>query len=149
MRIFLDNCCYGRPYDIQSSERIKSEAEAMVYIQRLITSKKIELATSYILHYENLKKTDIIKRDTIDSFIRKNRSIYIGIENIEKLTEITKEIMSTGIKTNDAYHVASAILANCKYFISVDDRLLKYNSDEIILVNSIEFVKIFGDDKNE
>ena len=91
----------------------------------------------------------IIKRDTIDSFIRKNRSIYIGIENIEKLTEITKEIMSTGIKTNDAYHVASAILANCKYFISVDDRLLKYNSDKIILVNPIEFVKIFGDDKNE
>ena len=79
----------------------------------------------------------------------KERLEEILTEFAEKLNEKVAKIMSTGIKTNDAYHVASAILANCNYFISVDDRLLKYNSDDIILVNPIEFVKIFGDDKNE
>ena len=40
----------------------------------------------------------------------------------------------------DAYHVATAIYAGCDYYISVDKRLLKYQSDEIYLVPPIEII---------
>ena len=149
MRIYLDNCCYGRPYDDQSSEKIKLESESIINIQELIKSKKIKLATSFMLHYENLKKKDIAKRKRIDKFLREYRETYIGIEYFDKLQESTKSIIETGIKEKDAYHVASAIIANCKYFLTVDERLLKYKSDEIILMNPIDFVKMLEAVKNE
>lgn len=43
MRIYLDNCCYNRPFDDQSQIRIALESQAKLYIQRLIVEKKIEL----------------------------------------------------------------------------------------------------------
>lgn len=49
-------------------------------------------------------------------------------------------IMNTGVKFKDACHVASAIYAGCKYFISTDKRLLKYQTDRIRLVTPIEFI---------
>ena len=48
--------------------------------------------------------------------------------------------MKTGVKYYDACHVASAILAECDYFITVDKRLLKFHSDKVRVVNPIQFV---------
>lgn len=50
-------------------------------------------------------------------------------------------IMKTGIKEKDAYHVACAVIAGCNYFITTDDRLLKYQSENIILVTPGEFIR--------
>ena len=50
------------------------------------------------------------------------------------------EIMETVVKYKDAYHVASAILAECDYIISTGKRLHKYKSDRLKLVNPIAFV---------
>ena len=47
--------------------------------------------------------------------------------------------MSTGIKFKDACHVASAILASADYFISTDYRLLKYVTDDIKIMNPLDF----------
>ena len=141
MRVYLDNCCYGRPYDDQANKRIISETQSILNIRKRIRNGDIELATSYILHYENNRKKNIDVRDKIAEFMSKNRSIHIGIDNVEKLTEMTAKIMKTGIKNNDAYHLASAILANCDYFLTTDDRLLKYQTNEIKLLNPVDFNK--------
>lgn len=53
---------------------------------------------------------------------------------------MASEIMKAGVKFKDACHVASAIYADCEYFISTDMRLLKYASKEIKMVTPIEFV---------
>ena len=83
-----------------------------------------------MLHFENNQRPDENQRDEITKFIKSYRKIHIGIDNTENLLESVKEIMSTGIKTNEAYHVASAIFANCDYFLTTDERLLN-----IILIN--------------
>lgn len=57
------------------------------------------------------------------------------------------EIMRTGVKYKDACHVASAIYAECEYFISKEARLLKYKSNEIKMVTPIEFVEAFRFEK--
>jgi hypothetical protein len=51
MRIYLDNCCFNRPFDDQNQIRINLEAQAKLYVQSLIKDDKIELAWSYILDY--------------------------------------------------------------------------------------------------
>ena len=55
MKVYLDNCCYNRPYDDQTQIRIHLETEAKLYIQEMIKLGKADLVTSYILEYENSK----------------------------------------------------------------------------------------------
>ena len=50
-------------------------------------------------------------------------------------------IMKTGIKQKDAFHIASAIYAECAYFLTTDDRLLKYENDKILIVTPCEFIR--------
>lgn len=49
--------------------------------------------------------------------------------------------METGIKYKDACHVASAILAECSYFLTTDKRLLKYKDEKIKIMNPIDFLR--------
>ena len=41
MKIYLDNCCFNRPFDDQSQIRIKLEAEAKLKIQSDIQDGKM------------------------------------------------------------------------------------------------------------
>ena len=54
MKIYLDNCCFNRPFDDQTQIRIKLEAEAKLQIQADILDKKFDLVWSYILEAENM-----------------------------------------------------------------------------------------------
>lgn len=55
MKIYLDNCCFNRPFDDQSQLRIRLESEAKLKIQEEIRAGKFHLVWSYILDYENSK----------------------------------------------------------------------------------------------
>ena len=55
MKIYLDNCCFNRPFDDQSQLRIRLESEAKLKIQEDIRAGKFQMAWSYILDYENSK----------------------------------------------------------------------------------------------
>lgn len=149
MRIYLDNCCYNRPYDDQSYMRIHLETQAKLYIQEMIKEKNFELVNSYMLEYENSKNRFISKKQAITKFIQDNESYYVGEEQIENVKEIAFSIMQTGVKEKDAIHVACAILARCDYFLTTDDRLLKYINEKILLVTPCEFVRIWEGYVNE
>ena len=53
MIVYLDNCCFNRPFDDQSSFIIYMETEAKLYVQDLIRKNEIKLAWSFVLDYEN------------------------------------------------------------------------------------------------
>ena len=55
LRIYLDNCCYNRPYDDQLQIRISLEAQAKIFIQNAIKLGKLELASSFVMRHENNK----------------------------------------------------------------------------------------------
>ncbi len=50
--------------------------------------------------------------------------------------------MKTGIKEMDALHIAAAIIGKADYFITTDVRLSKYKTNEINIINPIDFVRI-------
>ena len=140
MRIYLDMCCYNRPYDDQAQLKVFMETQSKLYIQKLIKEKQFELVASYMLRYECNNNPFEMRRNTILDFIHKNTFAYVGVERKVEIETKASEIMQTGIKFKDACHVASAIYAGCEYFISTDIRLLKYNTKEIKMVSQIEFV---------
>ena len=142
MRIYLDNCCLSRPFDDQKSMRIFLETEAKLFIQEQIKLGKLEIASSYILHFENMQCQLKIKRESVGEFLKLYSAIYIDITFAEHVKAKAEKFISAGIKQKDAYHVASAILAECDYFLTVDDRLIKHKVDEIIMMNPTDFIRI-------
>ncbi|MDE6607893.1 MAG: hypothetical protein K2K54_09105 [Lachnospiraceae bacterium] len=140
MRIYLDMCCYNRPYDDQSQIKVALETQSKLYIQSQIKEQKIDLVSSYMLRYECSNNPFEMRRNTIFDFIDQNTVAYVSIERRTEIETKAKDIMKTGIKFKDACHVASAIYAKCEYFISTDKRLLNFNTTEIKMVTPIQYV---------
>ena len=141
IKVYLDNCCYNRPYDNQSQVRISLETQAKLQIQSMIRNKTIDLASSYVLMYENSKNPYEIRKNTIHSFVKENVTTYIDVDFADEIKVLADEVIATGIKTADAYHVACAILSDSNYFVTTDDRLLKYKTDKLIIADPIQFIK--------
>ena len=149
MRVYLDNCCYNRPYDDQSQLLVSLEAHSKLFIQSLIREGKIELATSFVLTYENENNPHEERRNTISEFIAEYSTIYVSRKNKEKIEIDAKEIMATGVKLADASHVAAAIMSDCDWFLTTDKRLLKYKTDKITITDPLSFLRIIGDEYND
>ena len=49
MRVYLDMCCYNRPYDDQAQLKVAMETQSKLHIQMLIREKKLELVVSICL----------------------------------------------------------------------------------------------------
>jgi hypothetical protein len=140
MVIYLDSCCYNRPYDTADQLTVVLEAQCKLYIQQLVKNGLITLVSSYMVRYESSQNPYAERRENIEAYIRQYSSVYVSDERKEEIEQTAADIVRTGVKFKDACHVASAIYAKCDYFITTDKRLLKYKSPQIKLVTPIEFV---------
>ena len=77
MKIYLDNCCYGRPYDDQTQVRISLEAQSKLAIQQLVAEGHLELAASFLNIYENEGRKDENAKKHISEFIHDNVIDYV------------------------------------------------------------------------
>ena len=140
MKIYLDICCFNRPFDDQSQLRIKLESDAKLAIQDDIRSGKHCLVWSYMLDYENQKCPFPERRDQISKW---RAYAMEDIEEDEGLINSAKLIGQTGIKKMDSLHIASAIKGNADYFLTTDDVILKRASliANIKITDPIGFIK--------
>ena len=76
MRVYLDMCCYNRPYDDQSQIKVSLETQAKLHIQDQIQKKRLELATSYMLRYECGQNPYEMRRKAIMQFIDTHTAAY-------------------------------------------------------------------------
>jgi len=135
-RIYLDSCCFNRPYDDQSQPRVRFETQAKLYIQKMIFERQIELVWSYILKYENSRNPFGAKKHAIAQWENLSSSF---VSMSDEIVATAEKIMATGVKNTDALHVACAIASGCQYFITVDKRLLGYKDNRIQICNPIDF----------
>ena len=140
MKIYLDNCCFNRPFDDQSQLRILLESEAKLRIQENIRSGTFELVWSYILDFENSKNPFRERREQI---IKWRTYSDKDIEESEEVLNIASMIMNHGIKKLDSLHLACAIKANTDYFLTTDDGVIKKakHIKNIQIVDPIGFIK--------
>ncbi|HEY8929223.1 MAG TPA: PIN domain-containing protein [Mucilaginibacter sp.] len=141
MRIYLDNCCFNRPFDNQLSIRVKLETDAKLYVQALIRANKLELSWSYILDFENSANPFEERKYTIEKW--KSISVIDVSENDEILQKATT-FVKQGVKVKDALHLACAIESGCQYLLTTDDLFRKkaQNNEWIKVLNPIEFIPI-------
>jgi len=139
LRIYLDNCCFNRPYDNQSSLLVRLETQAKLYIQSLVHDAKIELVWSYILDYEISFNPVEHNRNAISKW---RELAVIDVEETPDLVHDANAIQKTGIKVKDSLHIASAIAGGADYFVTVDKRLLKYRDTKIIVCDTISLLNV-------
>ena len=140
MRVYLDMCCFNRPYDDQSQMKVALEAQSKLHIQAMIAAGELDLVGSYTLDYECGNNPYEMRRKAIQQFVKTHMKYYVGPERAALIEEKARPIMLTGIKEKDALHLAAAIYAECAFFISTDKRLLRYQTEEIRLVTPVEFI---------
>ncbi|MEY6433450.1 PIN domain protein [Thioalkalicoccus limnaeus] len=140
MKVYLDNCCFNRPYDDQSHLRIRLEAEAKLKIQEETRNGVYELIWSYILDYENSKNPFKERREQIAEW-RKYAAQDVA-ESKEILVMATM-LQEQGIKKIDSLHIACAIEAHSDYFLTTDDGILKKATlfQEVKITDPIGFIK--------
>lgn len=105
----------------------------------MIKGQQVEPASSYMSLYECGENPDTSKAELITAFINQQSAVHVSLKNKAAIEEKAQEIMKTGIRFKDACHIACAIMARADYLISTDMRMLNYKSDEIKLINPIEF----------
>jgi hypothetical protein len=94
-RIYLDNCCFNRPYDDQSQPRVQFETQAKLHIQRMVYEREIELVWSYVLKFENSRNPFEAKKRSIAQW-EKLSSLFISMS--DEIVSIAEIITTTGIK---------------------------------------------------
>ena len=144
LKIYLDNCCYNRPFDDLSQAKIREEATAKMFIQSLVKYGSLSLVFSYMSLTEINDSPFESSKQQIMDFINDYSDCYVTESKREEIEKTAKDIMSTGIKQKDAVHIAFAIISQCDYFITTDKRLLKHITDKLNIVNPIDFIKLRG-----
>lgn len=47
MRVYLDNCCYNRPFDDQSQLKVRLETEAKLFVQQPMRTGAVEYVVDH------------------------------------------------------------------------------------------------------
>jgi len=141
MKVYLDNCCFNRPYDDQSFLRIRLESEAKLKIQEEIRNGTYKLVWSYILDYENSKNPFREREGQIAKWQK------YAIEDIQESAEVlalARILNKYRIMKMDSLHIACAIHAGADFFLTTDDGILKKSipvTQDLRITDPIDFIK--------
>lgn len=123
MRIYLDCCCYNRPFDDQSQDRIHDEGEAVLSIIKRSRKDGNILVGSTVLRLEISRIADPDKRLNVEMLYS---SVAEEIPYSEQIRARAEAIRSqVNIKNMDSLHLASAEAGHVEIFLTTDDHLLK------------------------
>ena len=110
LKVYLDNCCYNRPFDDFSVAKNALEAHAKMFIQSLIKYKSIALYYSFMSLVEIDDSPFEERTAYILKFIEANAVGFVGEKRLDEIERLSEEIMETGIKKKDATHLACSSL---------------------------------------
>lgn len=138
-RVYLDNCCYNRPFDDQSQVKVRLETIAKLTVQLMMATRRVEFVWSSTLDYE-LSKNPVPKRRVTISRWRSGAVEYVTAS--EEVCQRARELENVGFGAQDALHVASAENAGCDWFLTTDKGILKRAkfSTEMHIANPTTFI---------
>ena len=106
IKLYLDTCCYNRPFDDLKQEKIRMEAQAIINIIKLHNNGKIEVYKSRAIEFEINKILNSNKRRQVDDLYN-----AVKAKNITYSYELDKRVLELeefNIHFMDAYHISYA-----------------------------------------
>jgi len=123
MRLYLDCCCYNRPFDDLTQNRIHDESDAVLSIlNRSRTDGNIILG-SKVLKMEIRKISDIGKQENVKMLYQMASGYVPFSHDIQVRAEQIRQVSS--IHNMDSLHIASAEAGKADVFLSTDDKLVR------------------------
>jgi predicted nucleic acid-binding protein len=140
MKIYLDSCCYNRPFDDLTQVKISLEAEAVQRIIKLSKEGKITIASSEFVKYE------------IDSIrIEEKHCKVIGFYHCDeyyvltdKISKLARYYQTFNLKTFDSLHLAAAETNSVDYLLTTDIDFIKFSTrfvHKVKVLNPHDFIK--------
>ncbi len=121
-KLYLDVCCLNRPFDDQSQQRVRLEAEAVLLILNKCQAGDWKLLTSNALDAEiGLTPNPTRLRQVQDLLAIATIQVQTSDALEQRITDLTQ----FGFTFYDAAHLASAERSQADAFLTTDDRLLR------------------------
>ncbi len=121
MRLYLDHCCYNRPFDDQSIDRNRLEAEAVIAILKHVSRGDWTLVRSEAHEIELASLRDAERRKGVTALLElAGSTISVGKAEQDR----TGELVSVGFSAMDALHIACAESSRCDVLLTTDDAIL-------------------------
>lgn len=139
LRIYLDNCCFNRPFDDQTQVKVLIETLAKLNIQQQMREGVIEYVWSDVLDFEIGRSRFLDRKRQILPWAR-GASFHVELD--EDIRERAKEFETVGVKAMDSLHLACAEAADCDWFFTTDNGILKKAKAmaTVRVANPIEFI---------
>ncbi len=140
MKIYLDLCCFNRPFDDQRQLLVRLQTEAKLVVQQWIQEGHHCLVWSSILDLENIRNPDEERSNAISAW---KMIAECDMDTTDSIERIAITLESVGLKSMDALHVASAIEANADRFLTTDKNILNKLKREsrIVVLDPIDFIR--------
>ena len=143
-RIYLDMCCFNRPFDSQTQLVVRLQTEAKLFVQDAIRAAEHTPVWSATLDLENAVNPEPERRDAIQAW---KPLASVHIDATPQVEALAQELADRGVKPMDALHVASAIHADAEWFLTTDHGLLRKtkHEDRVKVVDPVDFVRFVQD----
>jgi hypothetical protein len=119
---YLDLCCFKRPFDDATIERIRREAEAVASILELTWSGAFRLVHSPAHDFENERNPREDRRLATRLWLE---TATIAIAASQESTDRARVLAALGFGPLDASHLAFAEASSARWFVTTNDRLMK------------------------
>jgi hypothetical protein len=125
--VYLDVCCFKRPFDDATLDRVRKEAEAVAAILDAVRAGTFDLVRSPAHDFENERNPREDRRLATRLWLdAATTSIDVSAEAAAR----ARELSAIGFGPLDALHLAFAEQAAARWFVTTDDRLLKRAATE-------------------
>lgn len=119
---YLDACCLNRPFDDQTQDRIRIEAESVIILLKISLTGKIKLVGSDVLKHEISKTPDPVRKSQLSSLLKYISKFY---SLNDAIIELAHKLQKSGFGSFDSLHIAAAEKSGVDIFITTDDKILK------------------------
>lgn len=121
LKIYMDSCCFNRPFDDLSQDIVRLECEAVLTIINNCEAGIWDIFESDVLEDEIDRMTNLIKKQKVLE-LYSSTSIYVEINN--EIISRAKEFHSINIKPFDALHLASAEYGGADILLTTDKKFI-------------------------
>ncbi len=148
MLIYLDICCFNRPFDDQSDLIVRLQTEAKLYVQEMIRGGSLSLIWSSVMDLENAANPDMNRKLAVGEW---QKIGFVDVPVSRRVEGIADTLALIGVKPMDALHVACAIEAEAEYFLTTDKALLRKMAkhDHLRVVDPVDFIRVLKETQNE
>jgi len=145
MKIYIDACCYSRPYDKpEHMEQLRVRQETVAIMDALNTCAffGFPIIGGVVVEREIGSISQVNKRrDVFDFYFSVVTEEALLLDEIDARATV---LMAANVKQEDAYHVATAEAYGADYLLTLDKRLLNASKRlelYVKVINPIDFME--------